>query len=111
MSMTRVVFIGLFVAVCVGLNVASAQAGPCSSDIAQIESALRQPGSDVGPTLRQTIGAQLDRQPTPGSVKRAEARADARLKTALARARALDAKGDRAGCSKAVERIRLLIGM
>jgi hypothetical protein len=109
--MTRVVFIGLFVAVCVGPNAASAQAGPCSSEIAQIESALRQPGSDVGPTLRQTVGAQLDRQPTPGSVKRAEARADARLKTALARARALDAKGDRAGCSKAVERIRMLIGM
>jgi|RhiMetdeSRZDD1v2_1073273.scaffolds.fasta_scaffold03493_2 hypothetical protein len=109
--MTRVALLGLFVGVCVGMNVASAQAGPCSSEIARIESALRQPGSGIGPTLDQTIGAQLDRQPTPDSVKRAETRADARLKAALARARALDAKGDRAGCSKAVERIRLLIGM
>lgn len=109
--MTRVVLLGLFAVACVGLNVASAQAGPCSRELAEIESALRRPGSDFGPTLDQTIGAQLGRQPTPDSVKRAEARADARLKAALARARALDAKGDRAGCSKAVERIRLLIGM
>src|SRR5262245_63051161 len=105
--MKRPVLLGLVAGVILGLNVASAQAGPCSNDIAQIEAALRRPGSDVGPTLSQTTAAQLDRQPTPGSVKRAEARADAKLKAALARARALDARGDRARCSKAVARIKL----
>jgi len=30
------------------LGVAPAHAGPCSSDIARIEAALRRPGSDVG---------------------------------------------------------------
>jgi len=109
--MKRLVLLGLVAGICLGLNVASAQAGPCSNDIAQIEAALRQPGSNVGPTLSQSIGAQVDRQPTPGSVKRAEQKADARLNAALARARALDAKGDRARCAKAVERIKLMIGM
>src|SRR5262245_18859772 len=109
--MKRPVLLGLVAGVILGLNVASAQAGPCSNDIAQIEAALRRPGSDVGPTLNQTIGAQLDRQPRPASMKRAEQRADARLKAALARARALDAAGIRAKCSKAVKRIKLLIGM
>jgi hypothetical protein len=109
--MNRVVSLGLAVGGCLTLNVAPAQAGPCTNEIAEIEAALHGPGSDVGPTLSQTIGAQLSRQPTPGSLKRAEARADARLKAALARARAFDAKGNRSKCLKAVDRIKLLIGM
>jgi len=60
--------------------------------------------------LSQSIGAQVDRQPTPGLVKRAEARADAKSRR-RARARAFDAQGNRAKCSKAVARIKLLIGM
>jgi hypothetical protein len=44
-------------------------------------------------------------------VKRAEERADATLPAALGRARALDAKGNRSKCLKAVERVKLLIGM
>src|SRR5262249_41983898 len=110
-SMPRLASLGLVAAFCLGFNVVAARAGPCTGDIAQIEAALQRPGSDVGPTLGQSIGAQIDRQPTPGSVKRAEARADARLKAALARARAFDARGNRAKCSKAVARIKLLIGM
>ena len=43
-----------------------------------------------------------DRQPTPGSVKRAEARAQASFDAAMARAKRLDARGDRAGCMRAL---------
>jgi hypothetical protein len=44
-------------------------------------------------------------------VERAEERADSRLDAALARARTFDAQDNRIECLKAVEEIRLLIGM
>jgi hypothetical protein len=94
----------LVVAAAVCLGAASAHAGPCSDEIAQFEQAVRQSANDpnAGPFARQTIGAQLDRQPTPGSVKRAEARAQATFRATLARAKRLDARGDRAGCTSAL---------
>jgi hypothetical protein len=51
---------------------------------------------------RQTIGAQLDRQPTPASVKRAQERAHSTFAANLARAKRLDAQGNRAGCTRAL---------
>jgi hypothetical protein len=50
----------------------------------------------------QSLAAQLDRQPTPGSVKRAEERAQASFDAAMARAKRLDARGDRTGCTRAL---------
>jgi hypothetical protein len=86
------------------LSVASALAGPCSTQIAQFEEAVRQSANNpgAGPMAPQSIGAQIDRQPTPGSLKRAEARAQAAFDAALARAKRLDARGDRAGCLRAL---------
>jgi hypothetical protein len=65
-----------------------AHAGPCTIVIAQFERAVRHFAGDpnAGPMARQSIGAQLDRQPTPGSVKRAEERA----------------QGNRTGCRRAL---------
>jgi hypothetical protein len=110
-AMKHLVSFGLAATLSLGLNATPAQAGPCSNEIAQIESALRRPGADVGPTGSQTIGAQLHRQPTPGSVERAEESAGSRLDAALARARTFDAQDNRAECLRAVEESRLLIGM
>src|SRR5215471_356646 len=86
------------------LIVGSAHAGPCSTEIAQFEQAVRQSANNpgAGPMAPQSIGAQIDRQPTPGSVKRAEQRAQATFNAALARAKRLDARGDRAGCMRAL---------
>jgi hypothetical protein len=86
-----------------GLGVASAHAGPCSNDIARFEAAVRRSAGnpDAGPFARQSIGAQLGHQPTPGSVKRAEAQAQGTFEGALARAKRLDARGDR-GCARAL---------
>ena len=83
---------------------ASAHAGPGSNKIAQFEKAVRQSANnpDAGPMAPQSIAAQLDRQPTPGSVKRAEERAQASFYAAMARAKRLDARGDRAGCTRAL---------
>jgi hypothetical protein len=88
-----------------GLGVASAHAGPCTDRIAQFELAVRQSAGkpDAGPMAAQSVGAQLDRQPTPASIKRAKARAKAKFKATLARAKRFDAKGDLAACTRALD--------
>ncbi len=60
-------------------GISSAQAGPCTAEIAQFELAVRQSADNpnAGPFGRQSIGAQIDRQPTPASIKRAKERAQA----------------------------------
>jgi hypothetical protein len=68
----------IFVAT-LGIGISSAHAGPCSSEIAKFERAVRHSANNPnsGPFGPQSIGAQLDHQPTPRSVKRAEERAQA----------------------------------
>lgn len=92
------------------LSINCAHAGPCGKEIAKIEDVMRDPGPNIGPTNPQSIGAQLDRQPTPSSVARAEKRADSRYTEAMARARALDAEGD-PHCMSVVSEVKDLIGM
>jgi hypothetical protein len=91
----------------------TAHAGPCSSAIAQFEQAVRQSANkpDAGPTARQSIGAQLDRQPTPESIARAEARAQTTFETSLARAKRFDARGNRAGCTRALAAARRMYNL
>ena len=86
------------------LGVAPAQAGPCTSQIAQFEQAVRQSAGNpnAGPMAQQSVGAQLGQQPTPGSVKQADARAQAAFYATMARAKRLDARGNRAGCTRAL---------
>jgi hypothetical protein len=102
--MSRPVTAAFIAAAALGLAVASAHAGPCTTGIAQFEQAVRQSAGkpNAGPVAPQSIGAQIDRQPTPGSVQRAEDRAQAGFDAALARAKRLDAQGNRAGCRRAL---------
>jgi hypothetical protein len=102
--MNRRATAAFIVTAALGLGAATAHAGPCSSDIAQFEQAVRKSANnpDAGPTAPQSIGAQLDRQPTPASVKRAEQRAQATFEATLARAKQLDARGNRSGCTRAL---------
>ena len=97
-----------FAGAALSLGIASAHAGPCTSAIAQFEQVLRQSRSepDAGPTARQSVGAQLGHQPTPSSVKRAEERAQTNFAGAWARAKRLDARGDRSGCKRALAEAR-----
>jgi hypothetical protein len=92
------------IAATLGLGAPSADAGPCGTEIAQFEHAVRQSANnpDAGPFAPQSIGAQLDRQPTPASVKRAEQRAQATFESTLARAKRLDARGNRSACTRAL---------
>jgi hypothetical protein len=87
-----------------GLSIASAQAGPCTAKIAQFEQAVRQSANNpgAGPMAPQSIGAQLGYQPTLGSVQQADAQAQAAFDAAMARAKRQDARGNRAGCTRAL---------
>ena len=82
----------------------SAHAGPCSKQIVRFEETVRQsaetPGE--GPMAPQSIGAQLGHQPTPGSVKGADMKAQKTFDAALTRAKMLDAKGMRKKCVQAL---------
>lgn len=90
------------------LNISSAEAGPCSADIAQFEQAIRQSAKNpnAGLTAPQSVAAQLDRQPTPESLKRGEARLRKKFSATMARAKRLDAEGDRAGCTSALSQAK-----
>ena len=97
--------------VCAGLavTVSFANAGPCTDAITRLESQLRQAEQNpaTGPTASQSVGAQLSRQPTAESVKRAREQAQANFASSLDRAKALDAEGKTAECMQAVETARL----
>jgi hypothetical protein len=99
----------LVVCIALGLGVTSAYAGPCGDEIAQLENALRQSESNpaTGPTAPQSIGAQLHRQPTPDSVRRAEVDSRPDLDAILSRAKALDAEGKTAECMELVGTAKL----
>jgi hypothetical protein len=87
-----------------------AQAGPCSKDIAQFEAEIHQSAGnpDAGLTAPQSVGAQLEHQPTPESVKRAQLHLRANFSAVMARAKLLDSKGDRTGCSHALSAAKRL---
>jgi hypothetical protein len=86
------------------LNISIAHAGPCSADIARFEQAIRDSAGNpfAGLSAPQSVNAQLDRQPTPESLKLAQDRLQAKFSATMARAKRLDAKGNRAGCASAL---------
>jgi hypothetical protein len=95
----------LIVCAVLGLGPTFAHAGPCSADIAQFETAIRQSAGNplAGLTARQSVSAQLNHQPTVASVKRENERLKSQFAAIMARAKRLDARGDRAGCSAALD--------
>jgi hypothetical protein len=108
-SIMRPLSITLLTCVSLGVAVTSAHAGPCADAIVRLESQLRQSEQNpaTGPTAAQSVGAQLSRQPTAESVKRAREQAQANFASSLDRAKALDAEGKTAECMQAVETARL----
>ena len=91
---------------------AVAHSGPCTARIAQLEQQISvAPGPETGPTAPQTIGAQLHRQPTPGTVERAQRVANTDADAALDRAREADAAGNADGCNTAIGEAMRLYGI
>jgi hypothetical protein len=85
-------------------NISIAQAGPCSADIAQFEQAIRDSAGNpfAGLTAPQSVAAQIARQPTPESLKKEQDKLRAKFSATMARAKRLDTRGDREGCSSAL---------
>jgi len=104
MLLTAVTFVG---------GVDAAQAGPCTTQIAEVERYLARlaPGPASGPTAPQSVGAQLHHQPTPGSVQGAESKAREMADAALERARKADAEGNVSACEKALAEAKELYGL
>jgi hypothetical protein len=96
--------------ICSGVT---AYGGPCTVQISELEQRVSHasPGPESGPTAPQSVGAQLHRQPTPGSVGQAEHAANADADAALDRARKDDAAGNPAGCMEALREARHLYGV
>jgi hypothetical protein len=109
--------IGMLAAVAFVGAAAAANAGPCTTQISQVERQIRQaqaaspPGGAGEPSAPQSVGAQLHHQPTPGSVQNAEHAANADGEAALARARKADAEGNASACAKALTEARALYGI
>jgi hypothetical protein len=97
----------------IGLDMASAHTDDCSDEIAQLEALVdRSMGNPVAkPMSPQSIDAQLHRQPTPESLRRAEANAQLRLAAVLARAKILSAEGKTPECIQAVGEAKLILGI
>jgi hypothetical protein len=96
---------------------AASYAGPCSTEISQVEQRIRaaqasaSPGGAGDASGPQSVGAQLHHQPTPGSVLSAERLASADGAAALARARNADSAGDASACAKALAEAKALYGI
>jgi hypothetical protein len=104
--------VGLLAGALVLAGGSAAQSGPCAEQIAQLERQVANiaPGPQ-SPTGQQSVGAQLHRQPTPGSVEHAERVANTDADDALARAKKADAEGNAADCSEALRQARDLYGI
>jgi hypothetical protein len=100
----RQLAMSLIIGAVLNLCAAFAQAGPCSEEIAQFEAAVRQSANNpnAGLTAPQSVSAQLDRQPTVASMKRAERNLKSKFLATMARAKRLDAQDNRAGCTRAL---------
>jgi hypothetical protein len=103
MSRHRAVATSIVCAV-LGFLSTTAYAGPCAAQIAQFETAVRQSSGNpmAGLTARQSVAAQLDRQPTPESLKQTNERLKSQFDATMARAKRFDAQGNRSGCTRAL---------
>jgi hypothetical protein len=103
----------LHVGACCILFAGAALGGPCTAQIDQLESQIRQAASEpvAGPTASQTVDAQLHHQPTPGAVQHGKAEANADGGAALERARKADTQGDANACNEAMREARELYGL
>lgn len=103
------------------LLTAPAHAGPCTDELYQADVAINQrlaAAAEQGKSAAQSLGAQLHRQPTPGSIASAEGKlgdlSDAdvdAIEKDMDAARKADSAGDKAGCDKALADVHRILGV
>jgi hypothetical protein len=95
----------------------AAQAGPCTTQISQVEAQIQrdqaaaQPGGAGVPSAPQSVAAQLHHQPTAQSVDAALSQANADGVAALDRAKKADATGNARECTDALAEAKQLYGL
>ncbi|HEY4927395.1 MAG TPA: hypothetical protein VII20_23555 [Roseiarcus sp.] len=99
---------GLLTMMALTLPAASASAGPCTAEIAEIEQSIQKMPDEVG-SAPESREALLRHQPTPASVEIAKHTAKAGVMMVLSEAKALDAQGKAEECRDAVAKARVLI--
>lgn len=87
----------------------TARAGSCSVAIAKFQHALRHEGPGHTASAPQTVGAQLEHQPTPASVAQAKKEAKADVDAAVREAKMLNTQNKRAECEATLAKARLLL--
>ncbi len=105
--------LGTLLAAFIGFQPLAAHAGACTDEIAKLQklASASVPRAFVGPTGRQTIGAQLHHQPTPESIAQAKSGAADSVDLVLAKARDLDAAGKEAECMGSLDKAKYLLGL
>lgn len=98
-------------------SVIAAQAGPCTTQISQLEAQIQrdqaaaQPGGPGAPSAPQSVAAQLHHQPTTQSVDAALSQANADGVAALDRAKRADATGNARECTEALAEAKQVYGL
>jgi hypothetical protein len=100
---------GLALAAILAIGAGPARAGRCSVDIAAFQRILKQKGFGQNASAPQTVGAQLEHQPTPASVAQAKKEANADVDAAVREAKMLNAQNKRAECEATLAKARLLL--
>jgi hypothetical protein len=83
-----------------------AEAGPCSSDIAELETTIQQPGVKALGPGQQSVNIQLGIRAAQESSTRADEHLQAQFSATVARAKRLDTHSDRIGCTGALNAAR-----
>jgi hypothetical protein len=102
------------------LSTLPCRAGPCSKDIESMQSKIDARLNAVaaaGPDAKQSVQAQMHRQPTPGSIANAERELGelspstiVKVNAAMNRAQKADSAGDESGCRQALAEVARVIG-
>ena len=111
--MTRKVYGALgVIALASTLCIAIEGAGPCAGEIADFRSSLSRDKNGeptfVG-TAPQSIGAQLEHQPTRKSVEHAKKQAQAQILMVVTQAEALNSERKQSECRSALAKAKLLL--
>jgi hypothetical protein len=102
------------------LSALPAEAGPCAKDIvsmqARVDAHLGKAAA-AGPSAKQSVGAQIHRQPTPSSIANAErelgdlsAETIVKVNAAMDRAQKADIAGNEKDCRQALEEVGRALG-
>ena len=106
MRASQAIFLAAALAVACSVAPQVAEAGPCGSDIAELERTIQQPGVKALGPGQQSVNIQLGIRAAQESSTRAEEHLHSQFSATVARAKRLDTHGDRIGCTGALNAAR-----